>query len=162
MSLELIYTYNRLSVRVVQARVKVILPSAIVRAVAQDLQDWLEENEFPAGPYIASCFAKHSWAYVPAFEALARPKYAKHYRDNAEEAAMWWRQHEIDREAHTPLELSPGKEIVKSRFRYDGREKACRAQPELSGGFNQLSRHCQTCPEKEECRAGRNNASARQ
>lgn len=160
MSLQLLYTYNRLAAKVV-GRVMILTPSAARIRLAENLAVWLEEYELQGGPYLASCFAYHRWAWSPKLERLTMARYLKHYRDNAVEAAMWWRQLELDRKAREPIALSQGREIVKARFRYEDKEKLCRAQPDLSGGFSALSRHCKTCPEKEPCNATDHDAGTR-
>ncbi len=157
----MIYSYNRLSTKVVGPRPTVLTPSPSLIQVAEALAVWLVEHRLPMGPYLASCFALHNWAWAPKLKKLTEPRYQKHYFGNEVEAALWWRQQEMERQAREPIDLPVGREIVKARFRHMGLEKACRAQPDLSGGFNPRSGHCSDCPEREGCRAADHNANSR-
>lgn len=112
----------------------------------------IDELQVPDGAYLAACFRRHGFRRVPKLKDLSSPAYQDYYRRNSIEAALWHRQVRLETapEARDAV-VSPGREIVKARFRYEGKEVLCLAQPLISGGYNAQSRHCQGCPLKERC-----------
>jgi hypothetical protein len=103
------------------------------------------------GAYVASCFARRNWTYCPEFKKLCDKGYIEFFQENRNEASLWWRQAEMERESQEPVLVPVGRELVKRRLLATGGPSFCMAQPLLSGGHNRHSPVCQACPVKKEC-----------
>jgi len=123
------------------------------REKAELLLEALRRYDYPPGPYLASCFGKHSWAKLPdGIDKLTRPAYVDYYRDNREEAGEWWANVKREIDATEPIKLPAGHEIVRKRMMATGGPDFCFANRMFTGGYNQHSPTCQPCPLKSRCR----------
>ena len=117
-------------------------------AQAQALGDFLEFHSYDPGEYLTSCFCVHNWAYRPKLEKLSERRYELAYLDG--QGSAIWRT--IRREGYELRgRLLPGREIIKNRFRAEGKAALCRVQKDLSGGHHPDSPICQRCSERESC-----------
>lgn len=147
---DILSLYNRCAMLVQSPRKRMVSPSARALAEAETLGAFLTAAQYPVGPYLASCFAKGHWIRQPVWRALAGKAAAKWFDAHQLEAAHWWSQ--IRSKVETRALIAPGRELVKRRMLADGGADFCRAQPELTGGFNADSAICQACLGNEVCR----------
>jgi len=150
--MQILDLYRRLSDFVIDTNSwsrKYKTPTAIE---AEAAERWILENGYALGPYLASCFSKHSWAYRPQLSRLSRSEYERHYKNNSTEAHLWWnnikREDQIERPQSS---VSRGREIVKAMLLAKGAEY-CALSVE-SGFYNPDSSHCTQCVIKDRCGA---------
>lgn len=118
---------------------------------ADAIHAWLAERCITPMAYLAACFSKHAWRYKPKLGSLLNKKYIDHWKANRDDAYLWSAAIRQDTEAHQPVDLPVGKEIVKRRMLFDGGAEYCRAHKDLTGGFNEFSSACKACALREEC-----------
>ena len=146
MAEQVILAYNGLASFITRYPVLLHLGSPAVQSDASKLDAWLADRSWPLGPYLASCYAKHNWAYQPKLHRLTMRAYALHFERNREDAYGWWSAIELYRAAHQPIKgLKRGREIVKKRLLAHGGPVRCCGQYELTGGFDPTSPVCRCC-----------------
>jgi hypothetical protein len=111
----------------------------------------IAKHGFVPGPYLASCFGKHHWAYLPPLGNLCRPAYVEYYRANSEEAAEWWANLRREFDSQTEVRLPVGQEIVRKRMIASGGHAFCFANRHFSGCYNRFSPSCQHCAYQLRC-----------
>lgn len=156
----LINTYNRLASivgRTANRRgfgiVGLVSRTAKTAEIAESLAAELTRREWPLGPFLAACFAKHSWAYHPKLQNLQSKRYLDYFEEHRKDAHHWWWNLEQTRRAETREETtpSPGTEIIKQRLLASGGPSLCMAQQSLTGGYNSKSKPCSTCRGQNVC-----------
>jgi hypothetical protein len=111
----------------------------------------IRKHQFAPGPYMASCFSKHNWAYLPDLDKLHKPIYRDYYRGNSEEACEWWVNLRREFLSQTEVELPAGQEIVRKRMIATGGQSFCFANRHFSGCFNKHSPSCRECSYQKRC-----------
>jgi hypothetical protein len=152
----IIRLYNRMIPLVIERGSRTSMLSMVDGKVirhAEDLHRWLEARSITPGAYLASCFAKHSWAYKPKFSRLPLPVYEKYFEANRDDAYLWWAAIRCEFEADQPVELPVGKEIIKKRILTEIGPERCAVLPGLTGGYNAKSLLCRRCRMSEACKA---------
>lgn len=99
--------------------------------------------------FLAAAFAKHHWAYQPQFERLERPEYWRYFEGHRLEAAQWWRN--VSPPGAGAV-LAPHRELIKRRYRAEGKLTECMERRELTGGFCESSSICRDCEIQYACR----------
>ncbi len=150
-----IVLYNRMTAMVVGRRKRTYARfDTKTRDAALKLIAFTDKEEIPLAPYVAGCFAKHSWAYQPAFTNLQADTYLEHYQGDPLAAAWWAKNLRREREADQTPDVPIGREIVKRRMLDTGGPDFCMAQSYFTGGHNPHSPLCQECSGREACKRG--------